>query len=268
MLAAAVAIASGLFRLLTLSGCLAAFAVGFVTFAMGGALFAAPLLTFFLTGSILSRVGRARKEALPGAAEKSGPRDAAQVLANGGIASALALLCAFSHQSRHLTLLYLASFAAAAADTWATEIGSLWGGRPWLFGTLRRTEPGESGGISPIGLLASAAGAAAVVLSGWLAWPTRIMAFGMRPDAAEMLAVGWAAVIAAMFDSAVGATVQPRYRCVRCGRSTEHRRHCGFEGQRIKGLPWLGNDAVNLLSAAAAVGFAHLMLRMWAYPLR
>src|SRR4051812_10173325 len=80
------------FRLLTTSGAIATFVVGFVAFGLGGGKFTVPLLTFFLTSSLLSRAGRRRKAAAGARAVKGATRDWVQVLANGGAATAVVLV--------------------------------------------------------------------------------------------------------------------------------------------------------------------------------
>jgi len=71
---------------LTRGGALAAFVVGSVTYASGGIPFTAILLAFFVPSVAVSRIGRTRKRALVDIG-KGGPRDALQVLANGGVAN-------------------------------------------------------------------------------------------------------------------------------------------------------------------------------------
>ncbi len=83
-----------------------------------------PGLVFFVTSSALSRVGRERKRDAERRQQKGHVRDVSQVLANGGIAWVLLLASAFVG----LDVLfwgYAGAFAAAAADTWGTEIGTL-----------------------------------------------------------------------------------------------------------------------------------------------
>src|SRR5260221_14353645 len=73
-------------RWLTRGGALATLLVGFVVFGLGGGLFAIPLLTFFLSSSLLSHVGKEQKRAANARAAKGARRDAGQVSANGGAA--------------------------------------------------------------------------------------------------------------------------------------------------------------------------------------
>jgi uncharacterized membrane protein len=88
-----------------------------------------------------------------------------------------------------------------------------------------------------------------------------------RPDAAELLAVGWAGFLAAYVDSLLGATVQAHYRCVRCELTIDRNEHCGVPAERLRGIKWFTNDAVNLAASVSGILFAWIFLRYYAYPL-
>ncbi|KIL37770.1 hypothetical protein SD70_30870 [Gordoniibacillus kamchatkensis] len=55
----------------------------------------------------------------------------------------------------------------------------------------------------------------------------------------------------ALADSWLGAAWQAMRRCTVCGREVERAAHCSRPTVHARGVPWLGNDAVNLLSSAA-----------------
>lgn len=266
LLSGGVSLAAGVSKLLSFSGAAAAFVVGFLIFGFGGLPFAVPLLVFFFTSSLLSRLGRSRKAALNAAYEKGVARDAGQVIANGGVGALLAVLYAFLPASRQIALLYLAAIASVNADTWATEIGGLIGGRPWLLRTFRRADAGTSGAVSFFGLLAALLGAAAVVVSGWAVWTPQSTRLFWKPDLPELIALTWAGFLAAFTDSLLGASLQAQYRCSRCGKTTERLVHCGQPTIHQRGFRWLRNDTVNLLASGAGVLYAWIMLKFFAYP--
>ena len=67
---------------------------------------------------------------------------------------------------RTLAAAALGALAASAADTWATEIGSLATRPPRSILTLRPVPAGTSGGVNLLGMLAMVAGATFVAAGG------------------------------------------------------------------------------------------------------
>lgn len=228
--------------------------IGTTIFAGGGIVPASLLVTFFVSSSALSHWRKGRKTgAAVVEAEKGGRRDLAQTLANGGAAAALVLAGRAYPASPWLPAL-IGALATTNADTWATEIGLLQRRVPRLITTGRTVSPGTSGGISPLGTGAAAAGAA--LIGGVAAVGQRLT--GGRADGLFLL--GLVAGLGGSFaDSLLGATVQARYRCPRCGVATERAVHrCGTPTVLIGGFRAIGNDAVNLLASlyGAAIGWA------------
>ena len=242
VLAAAIAAVARRTRSLSSSGAAAATIVGALATAAGWS-WAGLLIAYFASAAALSRAGRMTKDRRTAAVvAKSGARDAAQVLANGGIFAAAALVMLIRPDARWVAL-GGGSLAASAADTWATEIGTLYGGGPRSILPLwRRVPVGTSGGVSAIGTVAAGAGASFVglVMVG-LSWTSRL---------AWHAAIG--GVVGALVDSVLGATVQGRWWCDTCHAETERLVHvCGATTRRVAGLAWVDNDMVNLLSNAA-----------------
>jgi len=242
--AAVIAFVTHRARLLSTSGAVAASIIGSLAVASAwnwGAL----LVLYFVVAAALSRFGRREKEERTRTViAKAGPRDAAQVLANGGVFAAAALgNAAFPNPA--WAFVAAASLASSEADTSATEIGTLVGGEPRSIISGERLPPGTSGGVTAIGTVASLFGAAFVALAAF--------ALGVVDRASSpwiLLACGF---FGATLDSILGATIQSRRWCDACHLSTEHRIHrCGRVTRVVAGLSWLDNDGVNLASAAAA----------------
>jgi uncharacterized protein (TIGR00297 family) len=237
------------------SGALAAILVGTVIFGVGGWQWAVLLLAFFITSSALSRAFKPRKAKLDEKYAKGGQRDAGQVFGNGGLATLFAGLWYFFPGEAWVWVAFAASLAAVNADTWATELGVLNPGLPRMITTFREVEKGTSGAISPVGTLASLAGSGLVgVLAGAFA------PVGLPPLA--WLWISLAGLAGSLFDSFLGATVQAIYHCPACDKETErHPGHlCGAQTVLKRGLPWLGNDLVNLGCAVVGVLLALLVL--------
>jgi uncharacterized protein (TIGR00297 family) len=218
--------------------------VGGVIYGMGGIPWAALLLAFFLSSSLLSRAFASRKEDLHEKFAKGSRRDAGQVLANGGLGAALALAYGFFPGQSWLWLAYAGALATVTADTWATEIGVLSAAPPRLITSGRQVERGASGGVTLLGVLATLLGAGLIGL----------LAGGLRAElgaGAALLVVAAGGLIGALFDSLLGATVQAIYHCPRCQKETEqHPAHnCGTPTILLRGWRWLSNDRVNFLSS-------------------
>ena len=256
---------------LTAGGAIAAFVVGTLTYATGTLGFTFVLLAFFVPSVLLSRVGRARKRALVDVG-KHGARDAMQVIANGGVATACAVVWAFVHDPRW-ALAFAGAYAAATADTWATEIGTLARRQPRSILTLRPVPTGMSGGITLPGTLAEIAGAVWLGAAGLfgialayvlnaadvgLLWPAHAPAAIVFPPT-MLLAIPAGGIAGATADSLLGATAQELRRCEACKRTCETDPHaCGEPTRLVRGLPGFSNDVVNLLATAvgAAAAFA------------
>ena len=230
---------------LSRSGVIAAAFVGAAVLIAGGWPGAAVLFAFFIPSMLLSRLGRTRKRALLDVG-KQGARDAWQVLANGGVA-ALAIIGSL-HFGAPMLAAFAGAFAAASADTWATELGTLAKGAPRSILTFRPLATGLSGGITWQGSLAQLGGAAVVALTAMLVhvapfWP--------------VFAGGVAGSIA---DSILGATLQTLRHCPRCDRDCETNPHvCGTPTIVRRGLAWFENDAVNFVATICGALVATLI---------
>jgi len=202
------------------------------------------LFAFFLPSTLLSRYGRARKARLVDAG-KHGARDAAQVFANGGIAAAAAVAAAVTHNPA-LAAAFAGAFAAASADTWGTEIGTLSTERPRSILTWRPVAAGLSGGVTSLGTAAEIAGAFVVA------------AVAEYSAGLPLFAIAAGGIFGALADSAIGACAQALRYCPQCARNCETDPHaCGTPTQLVRGARWLDNDAVN---AAATLSGALVAL--------
>jgi uncharacterized protein (TIGR00297 family) len=228
-------------RMLSTSGAIAATVVGTISIAAGWS-WGALLLSMFISASLLSKLGEQRKaERVGQIVEKGAERDWGQVLANGGVYAGAAFGSLMATSPKWFAI-GAGALAASAADTWATEIGTLMASRPISIVSGRRVEPGTSGGISLAGTAAGVVGAVFIGGATMLAsWPIPFVA----------VAIG--GVAGALADSLLGATVQERRWCELCKTFTERQIHnCGTPTSHAGGLVGFDNDAVN--AACSAVG--------------
>ncbi len=247
LLTLAVTVASWRAGSLRLSGLLAASVMGVLALRVAWG-WGAFLIGWFVLASLLSRIGRAHKSMRTGRIVGKGDRrDVWQVLANGGPFAVCALLALLSPPvdpalPALIAIAAAGSLAAAGADTWATEIGTLVGGEPWSLRSFRRVPAGTSGAVTMRGTVGGVLGAAAIALMG--------AGVHMIPwSSVPAVAVG--GVIGAFGDTIVGAWWQERRWCAGCEEWTERRTHsCGAATAVRAGIPGLTNDLVNLLCAA------------------
>ena len=167
---------------------------------------------------------------------KTDERDLWQVAANGGLFTVAAVASLVSPSAIWLAI-GIGALAASAADTWATEVGTLVGGQPRSITSGKRVPAGTSGGITLAGSAASIAGAAFMALvAASLKWPV---------PAYVIVASGVAGAVA---DSLAGGSIQERRWCASCSALTERALHvCGTRTKRVGGIAGFDNDVVNLL---------------------
>ncbi len=274
-------------RSLSRSGVAGAMATGSVTVGMGGWAWGLSLIYFFVSSSLLSHFRSHDKERT--AADKfskGSQRDILQVMANGGVATALALAHGLTGSQATRQLLqagYTGALATANGDTWATELGVLNTRQPRLITTGKPVAPGTSGGITLLGTSASAAGGLSLGLVFWLlekvgtalarplsSYMNKLITSRGRliaPTAdlsacvpvADKSAVGainrplliglLSGLAGSLADSLMGATLQAMYYCPTCEKETERRIHsCGTPTLPLRGIPWFDNDVVNFIA--------------------
>ena len=188
-------------RGLSPSGAAAAVVVGGTVLWLVGIEGYACLLTFFVIGTTVTRIGRRRKVARGVAEPQGGRRGAAKVLANGGVAAICALFSVVADPATLFLFAFVTALAAACADTVESEIGQVWGRPTVLITTFRPVAPGVDGGISPVGTAAGFAGALSIA---------GLAAAGGLIDRSVVLPIASAALLATLLESVVGATIERR----------------------------------------------------------
>ena len=217
------AVLARMLRGVTTGGALAGAISCYVLYLGGGRGAFAALVTVFGLAWITTRLGYQRKLRL-GTAEKREGRNASQVLANLGIATACAALHILNPDNTVFLLALTAALSEAAADTVSSEVGQAFSEKARLITDWTSVPAGTNGAVSLTGTWAGIAAAAIVtsvcVFSGLLPW--------------RWLAISLGAAILGMFaDSFLGAWLERR------------------------GV--LNNDSVNFLSTAVAALAAYAL---------
>ncbi|WP_426348116.1 DUF92 domain-containing protein [Alloiococcus sp. CFN-8] len=240
-----IAVAAFKKKSLSLSGAIAAVLLGTLMYYFGGLVASGMMVAFFLSSSLLSHLFKGKKNALEKVNEKGTRRDCFQVFANGGMGLIFAAL--FYYFNNPLFLVgCAAAFGEANADTWASEIGVLSRKKPISIITRRTIDTGVSGGVSPLGTLASFLGAAFIGVSFSCIY---FITYGYNIIIIfAPLIITFLGFIGAIIDSLLGATLQAQYYCEEEKLITEKSFYKDRANRLVKGYRIFNNDAVNFLS--------------------
>lgn len=229
---------------LSISGAIAAFFVGFTSFAVSyrcGII----LIVFYYSGSKFTKVREDVKARLEYNYTRGGRRNWIQVLSNSLLATLVAVVFFFVYGedqyisfakypvmgqkymslmngwilipkynfSAYLWALYVAHYAVAAGDTWASELGILSSVQPRLVTSFftRTVPPGTNGGVSVLGTLASGLGGLMIGLTFYF-----LSYFAREQDldssqAPMIVFATLCGLLGSLFDSILGATLQVTY---------------------------------------------------------
>ncbi len=230
---------------LTVDGAVAAALVGGAIAHFGGLRWTAALLAFFATGTMLTYLGRERKTQPE---HRGRGRTARQVIGTGGVAAVISAVWGAGIGPDALRAVlpaaFLGSLAAAAADTWSAEVGMLSPEPPRLISTWAHVPAGTSGGVTLAGSLAGVAGAVLIAAVG-------------ATDARTFTSAWIAGVLAMCVDSAIGATIQGRFRRPN-GSIVED----PTGAEPVYGIRWVTNPVVNVLATAAGAVLAAGLVRV------
>lgn len=191
------------FKVVTADGAIGMIVIGTIVFGLGGIPASIPLLFFFISSSLLSKIKSGHKKHVMQFAEKNGPRDIRQVFANGGVAAICLVLFAITG-NQYWLVGYLAALSEASADTWATEIGTFRKTKTVSIISLKDVPAGQSGGMSILGTSGAIIGALLTGISGFALF-----------DNNNLLLIILVSILAgfagSIIDSILGATVQGIY---------------------------------------------------------
>lgn len=226
------------FKLLDLSGAVAAVLLGSTVVLFSEWIWILPLAFFLLSSSLISRIPGFKKSGL--AAKEGKARDWKQVICNGGLYGILSTVYRLSLDSYQgdFQFLMLVSMAVATSDTWASEIGIGMRGRVVNLLNWKKEESGISGGISFAGTVGGLLGSASIAVFFLLMMPHA------HNSASLFLTVLSLGFFGMLVDSLLGALLQGKYRSESGVILDDHQENARL----IKGFRYIGNDLVNLIS--------------------
>jgi len=211
---------------LTISGAVAACWVALLLLITGGLkAFIVPGI-FLISGSLLSKLNKEQKE-------KEG-RNAIQVFANGIIGVLFMISYSLAHEKIYL-ITAIISFCISMSDSCSSETGVYCKGRTYDILSLKKMQPGLSGGISLQGTLAGLAGAIIISLVGTYVYHLSFSLFCL---------ITLAGFTGMLTDSILGSWLQVKYNTLNNILAETYEPGA----IKAKGLTWCDNNAVNLLS--------------------
>lgn len=269
-------------RSLSESGAAAAAFVGLATASNDNLLFTAVLLAFFISSSFWTKYGAAAKLKVDPTHGKESERDWRQVLCNGGIGSVISLIyqynfdgrnpAQFTADERRLMMVlvwgYIGFYACCAADTWASELGTLSSNWPILITTWRPVPPGTNGGVSKLGMLSSFAGGAAIGLTADVVMFIQYFPAyrsGAIPKIPYNMVGSILGTVGSLVDSLLGATLQPSYlidKRVVVSDLHSSRTKDSSDVKLICGKNILSNNMVNVVASASTAALAAIIAGM------
>ena len=234
-------------RALTPIGSLLAWALCLlITYAVGWTAFLVIAVTFL--GTVAADKLAGSRADPHGLRRKSGRRDALRVLCNVGVGALAMALYLVSYRSV-FAVAFAGVMAESLADSLASKLGPLSRQEPRDLCTGKVVPTGLSGGVTLLGTLAEALGAAVIAA---------IWGVGTKSLSAALVVFA-AGFLGAMMDSVFGSRLQAKFRCPSCGAVTERETHCGERGSLVSGRRRVTNDTVNFLSNLCAWGLSMLI---------
>jgi len=191
---------------ITLDGFKSAIVLGTYTYGLGGINAALVLLVFFATGSWLTKLNGFKMRRKKTSFHLGDRRNGLQVWANG-FWFIFFLILFFIFKSRMWYITAVATIAVATADTWATEVGTLFKKAKTLFIlNFKPVKAGENGGISLYGTVAAGLGSGLI--------GAIFMAFSNLQPNLIFFVIVISGFLGCFYDSILGAVFQFRNKTI------------------------------------------------------
>ena len=203
-------------------------------------------ITFLLLNYFsIFAIGLLRRKRSSGGKEKHS-RGFLQILINGGLGTVLVVLYGLL-QREALLAAAMISIGGNFIDSVSSDLGTLSRQQPYDLLRREKVERGISGGVTWLGSLSALAFSLGIGIYAALTLKTGIL-FGA-------LCAGLV-FFQSLLDSALGSAFQVKYRCGVCGVITEGKNHCHAPTQYHRGVKWMDNNTVNILSSLMITALA------------
>lgn len=203
---AVLALSARFARLVSTSGTIGGFVLGALIYFFTDWRGYIVLVSFFVFGTLVTKVKYSEKSEKGIAQEDEGRRGAKHVFANClaslllGLGAWLAIRSGSPEAGTLLMIGYTGAFATALSDTSSSEIGQAYGKTTILLTSFRRVPPGTEGAVSLEGTLAGIAGSLVLALVA--------LACGIAGGFAGIVSIVLAAFIGNTLESIIGSTIE------------------------------------------------------------
>lgn len=247
-------------RFLTIPAAIAAAILGGIILALAGWAFASTTAGLFLITALLSeRQVRLESGETNGSDQR---RNLNQIIANGILLGALAVLHRVTQENSLFLAAYLGCAGAVAGDTWATGATQFTTARPRLLTSRRPVPAGTPGAVSSVGIVLTAlAGLCASLLYLFVAIVLAGATVSIANSVTLTIAAITGAVTGSLFDSYLGAACQALYTDAQGVLTDQREADDSSANAYVRGWRWLSNDLVNFSNSIAG---ALAALVVWA----
>lgn len=211
-------------KVVSRSGAIGGFAVGLIIYYFTDWRGYLVLVTFFVLGTLVTKVKYKEKVDKGIAQEDEGRRGSKHAIANASTAILMGILSFFFEEYRYVFLAgFTGAFATALSDTASSEIGQAYGKTTILLTSFKRVPPGTEGAVSAEGTFAGIFASIILAIVALLAG----------------VVLGWQGIVAIVLAAFIGNTLE------------------SLIGSTIEQLKFINNEVTNfintLIGATAAM---------------
>jgi uncharacterized protein (TIGR00297 family) len=210
------------------SGFIGGVVIGTVIYLCLGPAGSLILFTFFSLGSWASKHKYTWKALRGVAQENKGRRGSKHAIAKGGVGLVMAIMALLTDTPEIFTIAFVAAFATATFDTISSELGQIYGKRPFLITTMRPAPAGTDGAISVEGTILGVLSATFISMEAYL-----LHLINLRSIAIVIIA----AFAGTTVESILGATIERK--------------------------KWVSNEVVNFINISTGAGVSLFLAKAY-----
>lgn len=166
-------------------------------------------------------------------------RNLIQILINGGLGTLFIILYGI-FKNKNLLIISLISVSGCFIDSVSSDVGMFSKKDPYDIFKRKSIPKGLSGGISFIGTIFSLI---CTIIISFLIYSV------LKLNISDLIIITIVIFGQTVIDSFLGSTIQVKYECTRCKKVSEKKSCCNKKTEKISGISWINNNAVNMISS-------------------